>query len=55
MWKNNDLRNVIAKMATISAVAKNGASTLHESIFGKFYTKYSCNLLRTCVKFYLVR
>ena len=28
MWKNNDLKNLIAKMATISTVATNGASTL---------------------------
>ena len=30
MWKNNDLKNVLAKMATISTVATNGASTLLE-------------------------
>ena len=30
MWKSNDLRNVIEKMATISRVATNGASTLCE-------------------------
>ena len=29
MWKNNDSKNVIAKMATISTVATKGASTLH--------------------------
>ena len=28
MWKNNDLKNVIAKIATISTVATNGASIL---------------------------
>ena len=28
MWKNNDLKKLIAKMATISTVATNGASTL---------------------------
>ena len=27
-WKNNDLINVITKMATISTVATNGTSTL---------------------------
>ena len=27
IWKNNDLKNVIAKMATIRTVATNGAST----------------------------
>ena len=28
MWKNNDSKNVIAKMAIHSTVATNGASTL---------------------------
>ena len=28
MWKNNDLKNVIVKMATFGTVAENGASTL---------------------------
>ena len=28
MWKNSDLKNVMVKMATISTVATNGASTL---------------------------
>ena len=28
MWKNNDLQNVVVKMATIGTVATNDASTL---------------------------
>ena len=32
MWKNNDLKNARAKMATISAVATNSASTLYTHI-----------------------
>ena len=28
MWKNNDLKNVIVKMATIGTVVTNGASAL---------------------------
>ena len=28
MWKNNDLKNVIEKMPTVSTVTTNGASTL---------------------------
>ena len=40
VWKNNDLKNVIAKMATISTVATNGASTLHitkQKLFSKLH------------------
>ena len=50
MWKNNDLKSLIAKTATISTMATNGASTLYLFIFTFFFSPPSLikYLLREC-------